>query len=129
MALVLLAGVVSRFVFSAPITWVDELVSILFLWLAVLGAALAFQQAGHMRMGALVARLPPPKQQLAAAVSSVTCLALLASLIGPAIEYAADEAFMTTPNLELPGSWRAAALPAGIGLMLAFPYCSWSSAG
>ncbi len=35
--LVLLAGVVSRFVFHHPFVWSDELASILFLWLAMLG--------------------------------------------------------------------------------------------
>ncbi|MEP7099569.1 MAG: TRAP transporter small permease subunit, partial [Burkholderiales bacterium] len=34
---VLLAGVISRYVFNAPLTWSDELASILFLWLAMLG--------------------------------------------------------------------------------------------
>ena len=118
--LLLLAGVVSRFVFDAPITWIDELVSILFLWLAVLGAALAFQRVEHMRMAALVARLSPRGQRVAAAVSLVACLGLLAALMPPAIDYASDEGFMTTPNLDLPGSWRAAALPVGLGIMLAF---------
>ena len=118
--LLLLAGVASRFVFDAPLTWVDELVSILFLWLAVLGATLAFQRLEHMRMTALVDRLSPRGQRLAATVSLVACLLLLGALLLPAVEYAADEAFMTTPSLELPGSWRAAALPTGIGLMLAF---------
>ncbi|HSC62703.1 MAG TPA: TRAP transporter small permease subunit, partial [Caldimonas sp.] len=32
--LVLLAGVIMRFVFNSPIPWADELASILFLWLA-----------------------------------------------------------------------------------------------
>ena len=118
--LLLLAGVVSRFIFDAPITWMDELVSILFLWLAVIGATLAFQRLEHMRMTAFIARMSPRSQRLAAAISLLACLGLLAALLVPAIDYAADEAFMTTPNLDLPGSWRAAALPVGIGLMLAF---------
>ena len=36
---VLFAGVTSRYVFQQPIIWSDELASILFLWLAMLGAA------------------------------------------------------------------------------------------
>ena len=31
---VLLAGVIMRFIFNSPIPWADELASILFLWLA-----------------------------------------------------------------------------------------------
>ncbi|PIK72698.1 ABC transporter permease, partial [Methylobacterium frigidaeris] len=46
---VLLAGVVSRYVFHAPIVWSDELASILFLWLAMLGSVVAYRRAEHMR--------------------------------------------------------------------------------
>jgi TRAP-type C4-dicarboxylate transport system permease small subunit len=38
---ILFAGVVSRRVFNRPLTWSDELASILFLWLAMLGAVVA----------------------------------------------------------------------------------------
>ena len=53
---VLLGGVVSRYVFREPLVWSDELASILFLWLAMLGAVVAFRRAEHMRMTALVSR-------------------------------------------------------------------------
>ena len=36
--LVLLTGVVSRYVFNHPIVWGEEVASILFLWLGMLGA-------------------------------------------------------------------------------------------
>ena len=35
---ILLAGVVSRYVLGTPLVWTDELASILFLWLSMLGA-------------------------------------------------------------------------------------------
>jgi TRAP-type C4-dicarboxylate transport system permease small subunit len=57
--LVLLAGVVSRYVFNQPLTWTDELASILFLWLAMLGAVIALRRDEHMRLGVLIARAPP----------------------------------------------------------------------
>ena len=49
---ILFAGVVSRYVLHSPLIWSDELASILFLWLAMLGAAVAFRRAEHMRMTA-----------------------------------------------------------------------------
>src|SRR5271168_95772 len=55
---VLFGGVVSRYVFDHPLVWSDELASILFLWLAMLGAVIAFRRDEHMRMTALVRRLP-----------------------------------------------------------------------
>ncbi|MDU6672885.1 MAG: TRAP transporter small permease subunit, partial [Bradyrhizobium sp.] len=56
---VLFAGVCARYVFHRPLIWSDELAGILFLWLAMLGAAVAFQRGEHMRMTALVARASP----------------------------------------------------------------------
>jgi TRAP-type C4-dicarboxylate transport system permease small subunit len=41
---VLLTGIIGRYVFLSPIVWSDELASILFLWLAMLGSALGWPQ-------------------------------------------------------------------------------------
>src|SRR5512141_173989 len=38
---ILFSGVAARYVFHAPLVWSDELASILFIWLAMLGAAVA----------------------------------------------------------------------------------------
>src|SRR3954463_13383839 len=51
---ILFAGVVARFALHQPLIWSDELASILFLWLAMLGAVVAFRRNEHMRMTALV---------------------------------------------------------------------------
>ncbi|MFY9694439.1 MAG: TRAP transporter small permease subunit, partial [Xanthobacteraceae bacterium] len=47
---ILFSGVVARYVFDAPLVWSDELASMLFLWLAMLGAVIAFRRDEHMRM-------------------------------------------------------------------------------
>src|SRR5271169_1153199 len=54
----LFAGVVARYGLQRPLIWSDELASILFLWLAMLGAVVAFRRSEHMRMTALVATMP-----------------------------------------------------------------------
>ncbi|MFB9123135.1 TRAP transporter small permease [Paraburkholderia dipogonis] len=48
----LLAGVTSRYILHAPLVWSDELASMLFLWLAMLGAVIALRRGEHMRMTA-----------------------------------------------------------------------------
>ncbi len=115
---ILLAGVVSRYVFHNPLTWSDELASILFLWLAMLGAVVAYGRVEHMRMSAFVDAGSARRRALADALALAAGLALLALLFHPAYEYAADEAMVVTPALEIPNVWRAAALPVGFGLML-----------
>ncbi len=117
---VLFAGVVSRYVLHSPLLWSDELASILFLWLAMLGAVVALRRGEHMRMTALVSTAAPETRALLEAVATVACGAFLAMVAWPAWEYAADERAITTPALELSNLWRAAALPVGLGLMAAF---------
>ncbi len=114
---VLLAGVVSRFVFHHPFVWSDELASILFLWLAMFGAVMALQRGQHMRLTALVAAMSPSwqarAQVLAVAVPAVFLLLLLPWARG----YAEDEWFIETPSLGWSNIVRAAAIPVGFLLM------------
>ncbi|WP_244563900.1 TRAP transporter small permease [Ensifer aridi] len=55
--LLLFSAVAARYVFHVPLVWSDELAPISFLWLAMLGSAVAFQRQEHMRMTALVTAL------------------------------------------------------------------------
>src|SRR6266481_4959337 len=94
--------------------------SILFLWLAMLGAAVAFRRAEHMRMTAVVANAGPVMRAYLDLVATCAALAFLLLIAWPAYEYAYEESFITTPALQISNVWRAAALPAGIGLMVLF---------
>ena len=115
---VLLAGILARYVFHKPIVWSDELAAILFLWLAMLGSVIAFQRGEHMRMTAIVGMLQPRARAFLDVVAVAAALAFILLVIHPAYEFAADEVYVTTPALEIANSWRAAALPVGIALML-----------
>lgn len=117
---VLFAGVTARFVLHRPLVWADELASMLFIWLAMLGAVTALRRGEHMRMTAMLSRLPPARQALFDALGHGAALAFLCLLAWPAWEWAANERFITTPALEVSNAWRAAALPTGIGLMAVF---------
>jgi tripartite ATP-independent transporter DctM subunit len=118
--IILFAGVVSRYVFHSPLIWSDELASILFLWLAMFGAVVAFRRAEHMRMTAVVAKCSPSKRAFLEVVGTCAALAFLLMIAMPAYEYAYEESFITTPALQIPNSWRASALPIGIGFMVLF---------
>ncbi len=115
--IVLFAGVVGRYM-ATPLIWSDELSSILFLWLASLGAVVAFRRGEHMRMTALVGLLRPSVRAFLDVVAIAASLVFLAILLEPAFLSAVDEGIITTPALELSGGWRAAALPVGFGLMM-----------
>src|SRR3981189_3644735 len=117
---ILFAGVVARYGLHRPLIWSDELASILFLWLAMLGAAVAFHRAEHMRMTAIVASARPAMRAYLDLIATCAALAFLLMIAWPSYEYAYEESYITTPALQVINSWRAAALPVGIGLMALF---------
>ena len=116
--IVLFAGVVSRYVFHQPLVWSDELASIMFLWLSMLGAVVALRRGEHMRMTALVNHVQPHTRALLDTVAITASLAFLVLVLFPAGEYAYEETFIVTPALEISNGWRASAIPVGMGLMI-----------
>lgn len=115
---VLLMGVIWRYVLHEPLIWSDELASILFLWLAMLGSIVAFRRGEHMRMTAVVGMLAPRQRVFLDLIAIAAALAFLILVVHPAYEFAAEEVWVTTPALEIANSWRAAALPIGMALMI-----------
>ena len=126
---ILFAGVVARYGLHQPLIWSDELASILFLWLAMLGAAVAFRRAEHMRMTAIVASAKPAMRAYLDLVATSAALAFLLLIAWPSYEHAYEESFITTPALQIPNIWRAAALPCGICLMALFAFLRLARAG
>ena len=117
---ILFAGVVARYGLRQPLIWSDELASILFLWLAMLGAAVAFRRSEHMRMTAVLSSASPSMRTCLDVVATCAALAFLLMIVWPAWDYAYEESFITTPALQISNSWRAAALPVGTVLMALF---------
>ncbi len=117
------AGVTARYAFHAPLVWSDELASILFLWLSMLGAVVALRRGEHMRMTGLVSRVGPQARILLEALAITAAIAFLVMILPDALDYAEEERFIVTPALEIANSWRAAALPIGIVLMLFAAFC------
>lgn len=116
--IVLFTGVVARYLFHSPLIWSDEVATIGFLWLTMLGAVVALRRGQHMRMTALVSHLPPDRRAFLEALATGVSLAFLLLIMAPAWEYAMEEAIVITPALEISVLWRAISIPIGITLML-----------
>src|SRR5262245_4649421 len=85
------AGVTARYVLHKPLVWSDELASILFLWLSMLGAVIALRRGAHMRMTGVVARVSPRAAALLEALAIAAAIAFLALILPHAVEYAEEE--------------------------------------
>jgi tripartite ATP-independent transporter DctM subunit len=68
----------------------------------------------------VVAGAKPAMRAYLDLVATAAALAFLLMIAWPAYEYAYEESYITTPALQILNSWRAAALPVGIGLMALF---------
>jgi tripartite ATP-independent transporter DctM subunit len=115
---VLFSGVVARYVIHVPLVWTDELATTLFLWLSMLGAVIALRRNEHMRMTAFIDRASPRVKELLQVFAVTSSLLFLVLILFPAYGYAYEESFIVTPALEINNAWTAAALPAGIALMV-----------
>lgn len=119
-AVILLAGVFARYVVHKPLVWSDELASTLFLWLGMLGAALAIRRSENLRMNTIVNRLPARWRDHAEPFALAVTLAFVVFLLPAAVEHVKTEVIVITPTLEVSSAWRAAAMPAGLVLMALF---------
>ena len=115
----LLTGVFSRYVLSLPIVWIDEAASISFLWLAMLGAAIAVDRNEHLRLTLFLNMFPQRMRQFIDTLALLITAAVILALIYPAYESVQEESFVTSAALNIPLSYRTSALVVGMALMFA----------
>src|SRR5260221_1435101 len=96
---VLFAGVVSRYAFRNPLTWSDELASVLFLWLAMLGAVIALRRGEHMRLTTFVNLLRPDRRAWVHTLGAPVVIVCVLLVLAPPYEYIDAPLAIVTPAL------------------------------
>ncbi|WP_161783716.1 TRAP transporter large permease subunit [Caballeronia glathei] len=114
----LFSGVCARYVFHQPLVWGDELAGILFLWLAMTGAATALHRGAHMRMTAIVNRAGTEWGAIWDTVALMASLLFLGLIAAPAYAYINQQWMIVTPALEINDGLRVAAIVYGVACML-----------
>ena len=114
---VLFAGVVARYIFDRPLIWSDELAASIFLWLGMLGAVLALSRNEHMRLSAFLKYFSPRVRHIVDAIAALMVVIFVIEIIGPAYNYVVDQWMIVTPGLDVPDSFRVAAILVGGALM------------
>ena len=115
---ILFAGVVSRYVFNKPVTWSDELASVLFLWLAMLGAVIALRRGEHMRLTTFVNLLRPEWRAWVDTVSALVVILFVLLVGAPSYEYITGQWVISTPALEFHDAYRVGSIGVGFALMM-----------
>lgn len=113
-----LAQVIARYLFNAPLIWSEEAARYLFVWVAMIGGALAVRQGGHYMLTALVERLPPSAARLARILAVAVAAAFLAVLLVTGINETMQAHMQDAATLPFRMSLPYAAIPIGAALML-----------
>jgi tripartite ATP-independent transporter DctM subunit len=116
--LLLLGGVISRYVIDLPLVWVEEAASICFIWLAMLGSAIALDRNEHLRLTLFLRLLPERLQGPVEATALMALAAFLVAMLPVTFEYAYEEWFITSAALHIPNTFRVAGIPVGFTMML-----------
>jgi tripartite ATP-independent transporter DctM subunit len=111
-------GVVFRYFLSTPIFWIDEVCSILFIWLSMMGAVIAIHRHEHLRLTLLIDRVSPRWRKRLDALGQVLVIAFLATMVLPAYRHVVSESIIYSATLGISNGIRIAAVLFGISAML-----------
>jgi TRAP-type C4-dicarboxylate transport system permease small subunit len=113
MTLVAFVNVITRYVIRYSLAFTEELVVSLFVWLTLLGTAIAFRQGGHLAFTWLVERLPRALWRGSVLVSAVLSVALFGILVYYGVRQIENERMLGTTSeaLAIPQWWYTAGIP------------------
>jgi TRAP-type C4-dicarboxylate transport system permease small subunit len=120
MVAVVSAAVVWRYVLRSPISWADELASILMVWFTFLGAAVGMRDRAHYAFDYLVTALPPGAKRFVLLLGQLVAIGISIGLL----YWSAQISFLlrewTTPALEISRALVYSACPVGTGFILLY---------
>ncbi len=119
MTLVAFVNVVTRYVIRFSLAFTEELVVSLFVWLTLLGTAVAFREGSHLAFTFLVDRSPRAVRRLSIWLSAAVGVALFGLLTYFGLGQIRSERMLGTTSeaLAIPQWWYTAGIPA-LGLVV-----------
>ncbi len=113
MTAVALANVVTRYVIRYSLAFTEEIVVSLFVWLTLLGTAIAFRQGSHLAFTYLIERTPPVLHRLALGLSTALSVGLFVALGWFGLGQIRSEWMLGTTSeaLAIPQWWYTAGIP------------------
>ena len=110
--LVVTAQVLWRYALNDSLVWTEEASRYLFVWMTLLGAALAVKEGTHIRVTALVDNLPVRVKRRLRVLELILMAAFLGFLVVVGFQWVALNADTPTPALRLPMNYALyASLP------------------
>ena len=111
------AQVVTRYLLGDSLIWSEEAARYLFVWVSMIGAALALREGGHFGLDLLIRPMPRLKPILGPLVTLVMVV-FLVILLKTGIDETRLAAMQFAMTFQMRMQWAYLALPVGAGLML-----------
>ena len=119
MTVVAFVNVVTRYFIRFALAFTEEIVVSLFVWLTLLGTAIAFRQGAHLGFSFIVERAPKAVQRVSIWFAAALSVTLFGFLIYFGIGQIKSERMLgtTSESLAIPQWWYTAGIPV-IGLLI-----------
>lgn len=111
LAILLLAQVAGRNIMNAPLFWSEDVIHILFVWVSLLGAAIAWRRRAHLHISIGAERLPLRWRRLLPLLTSIVAVSVAAVLITQGWIATQQNMRQLLPITRIPVGWLYLALP------------------
>jgi TRAP-type transport system small permease protein len=128
MTCIVFVSVVFRYVLNSPLTWTEELASLLFAWLTFVGAFVGFRTRSHISIDTLVIFLPPALRRGIARLVDVCVLLLMGVFVWQGLSLTVTTWSLEFPAMEISRGYLYLAIPVGALLMAVGLMESWRAA-
>lgn len=120
LALLLTATAIGRYLNLFHLMWANEVSQWMFLWLALLGAAIAVRDREHFRMTSILDRLPPSARKILETVNRVLALIVGGFVLGVGILIYTESVGSYSGILRVPTKYIYLAFSVSGALMLLY---------
>lgn len=118
MTVLVFSSVVLRYVLNSPVTWSEELASLLFAWLTFVGAYVGFRTHSHIRIDTLTMLLPPWVRSRIRRAVDAGVLLVLGVFVWQGFSLVTTTWSLEFPAMEISRGYLYLSLPIGACLML-----------
>lgn len=114
------ANIFTRYIFSTPIYWAEEVATSLFIWTVFIGSAYAYRTKAHLGVDILVKLLPEKAKKGVILVIHIIEIAVLLMLTYVSAQYVQNSWHRVTDVLMMPRWYFSIAVPIGFGWSLLY---------
>ena len=118
MFVIVMFGVISRYVMSSPYFWSDELSRYLMIYMVFLGSTLSFREEKHPSLTFLIDKLSPKRRAIWDLLIDLLLISVLIMLISGGLEIMTHKPIGRTPALRIKYTWVYLAMPLGGSCMI-----------